>query len=70
VQSKWICGNILTYSRDYDYGYGSAPCGPLAWISLVVVVGGRCALEVDVLSLCCPGALKRNETPRAAGALF
>ena len=35
------------------------------WISLVVVVGGRCALEVEVLSLCWdgPGALERNETP-------
>ena len=31
VQSKWICGNILTYSRDYggDYGYGSAPADRL-----------------------------------------
>jgi hypothetical protein len=29
-------------------------------------------IEVDVLSLCWdgPGALERNETPRAAGALF
>jgi hypothetical protein len=27
VLHKWICGNILTYGRDYDYdyGYGSAP---------------------------------------------
>jgi hypothetical protein len=25
VLSKWICGDYLTYSRDYDWGYGSAP---------------------------------------------
>ena len=29
VLSKWICGNYLTYSRDYDYGYGSAPADRL-----------------------------------------
>ena len=29
VLSKWICGDILTYSRDYDYGYGSAPADRL-----------------------------------------
>ena len=29
VQSKWICGDILTFSRDYDYGYGSAPADRL-----------------------------------------
>ena len=29
VLSKWICGDILTYSRDYDYGYGRAPADRL-----------------------------------------
>ena len=29
VLSKWICGNYLTYARDYDWGYGSAPADRL-----------------------------------------
>jgi hypothetical protein len=29
VLSKWICGNYLIYSRDYDWGYGSAPADRL-----------------------------------------
>jgi hypothetical protein len=29
VLSKWICGNYLTYTRDYDWGYGSAPADRL-----------------------------------------
>jgi hypothetical protein len=29
VQSKWICGNIDTYSSVYDYGYGRAPADRL-----------------------------------------